>query len=111
MAGVGLNQKKKEGELMSLYLAYWKRGWWTWLLMLLANISAGVLILPLAFAFGSNKPMYWVSAVVVWLLIGAPCWGWLFETFAKNSIRLGTQNMSSGAAEASNEQHNAVQSS
>lgn len=85
---------------MALYLAYWKRGWWAWLLMLLANISTGVLILPLAFAFGSNTTMYWISALLVWLLIGAPWWGWLFETFAKNSIRLGTQNTSVGDAEA-----------
>lgn len=93
---------------MSLYLAYWKRGWWAWLLMLFTNISVGILILPLAFAFGGNKVMYWVSALVVWLLIGAPCWGWLFEAFAKNSIRIGVPNTSNGAANASTEQQDAL---
>lgn len=93
---------------MSSYLAYWKRGWWAWLLMLLSNISVGIIILPLAFAFSGNKVTYWVSALLMWLLVGAPCWGWLFETFAKNSNRIGVQNTNDGAENTSTEQQNAV---
>ncbi|MHB8744701.1 MAG: hypothetical protein ACYC9L_16490 [Sulfuricaulis sp.] len=73
---------------MENYLAYWKRGWWAWLLMLCTNIGFVVLVLPLAFIFGGNKTAYWVSALVVWLVIGAPFLGWLFEQFANHSSRL-----------------------
>jgi hypothetical protein len=92
---------------MSAYLAYWKRGWWAWLLMAVANISVGILAIPLALAFEGNKVMYLVSALVAWMLIGAPCWGWLFEVFAKHSIRIGVQSTSDVAADFSSEQRDA----
>lgn len=89
---------------MSIYLAYWKRGWWAWLLMLLANISVGLLVVPLAIAWGDRQLMYWLSAICVWLLVGAPFWGWLFESFAKNSERIGTRSLDDGSPIAVSEQ-------
>jgi hypothetical protein len=73
---------------MSKYLAFWKRGWWAWLLMLCANFSLAIFIVPLAFAFHDNKPAYWISATAMWFVIGAPLWGWLFERFAAGSPRI-----------------------
>jgi peptidoglycan/LPS O-acetylase OafA/YrhL len=73
---------------MGNYWAFWKRGWWAWLMALCANIGFGLFIVPLAFALHDNKPAYWLSALLVWLVIGAPLWGWLFEYFAAGSQRL-----------------------
>ena len=73
---------------MENYLAYWKRGWWAWLMMLCTNIGLLILILPLAFIFEDNRGAYLVAALVAWLAIGAPYLGWLFEQFASRSNRL-----------------------
>jgi hypothetical protein len=73
---------------MENYLAYWKRGWWAWLMMLCTNIGLLILILPLAFIFSGNKGAYLVASVVAWLAIGAPYLGWFFEQFASRSNRL-----------------------
>jgi len=73
---------------MDKYLAYWKRGWWAWLLMLCANILLAILIFPLAMAFRGNENIYWLSAAVMWFVIVAPLWGWLFEYFAAGSTRI-----------------------
>lgn len=70
------------------YWAYWKRGWWAWLMQLCANLGSIIVIIPLAFIFANNKMAYWSSALFVFLVIGAPFQGWLFERFAKASPRL-----------------------
>ena len=73
---------------MSKYWAFWKRGWWAWLLMLCANFSFAIFIVPLAFAFHDNQPVYWLTAIAAWFVLGAPLWGWLFERFAAGSPRI-----------------------
>ena len=78
---------------MGSYWAFWKRGWWAWLLLLCSNIAIGIFIAPLAFAFHDDKRIYLLSAVGVWFLVGAPIWGWLFEYFAASSSRLITQQV------------------
>ncbi len=79
---------------MKTYWAFWKRGFWAWLLMLFMNLSAGLLLVPLAFAFRDNMTGYWISALVAWLVVGAPVWGWLFERFSAGSSRIATDTVS-----------------
>ena len=73
---------------MSTYIAYWKRGWWAWLMVLTFNVSLAVVAIPLASAFAENQLVYWVSFTCIWLVLGSPYLGWLFESFAQNSQRL-----------------------
>ncbi|WP_313916402.1 hypothetical protein [Tahibacter sp.] len=75
---------------MNRHWAFWKRGWWAWLFVLCANVSMGLLVIPLAIAFRDNKSLYWVSALVLWFVVGAPLWGWIFERFASDSARVAT---------------------
>jgi ABC-type glycerol-3-phosphate transport system permease component len=75
---------------MDRYFAYWKRGWWVWLLMLIANFSLMLVVVPLAVLFSDNLVAYWAGAAVAWLAIYAPLWGWLFEKFASGSQRIGS---------------------
>ena len=76
---------------MGNYWAFWKRGWWAWLLLLCSIVAFGVFVVPLAFTFHDNQRLYWLSAIGVWFLVGAPLWGWLFEYFAASSSRLITK--------------------
>ena len=73
---------------MEKYMAFWKRGWWAWLMVLCCNVCFAIAVVPLAMIFGANKVAYWTSAIVVWLIVGAPLMGWLFERFAVSSPRL-----------------------
>jgi hypothetical protein len=73
---------------MDAYVAYWKRGWWVWLMMLCINLGLAVVALPLAALFRGNPTVYWSSAVVAWLLVVAPYAGWVFERFAAGSERI-----------------------
>ena len=73
---------------MSRYWAFWKRGWWAWLLMLCANFSVGILMVPLAITFQDNQVAYWCAVIAAWFVLGAPLWGWLFERFAAGSLRI-----------------------
>ncbi|HRH77349.1 MAG TPA: hypothetical protein PK129_08375 [Cellvibrionaceae bacterium] len=72
---------------MEKYWLYWRRGWWAWLLSAILNLSVAVLVFPLAWFFWGNEKVYWIASGFVWLIIGAPVWGWIFEVFAKNSDR------------------------
>ena len=83
---------------MDRYIAYWRRGWWAWLLMLLANFSLMVVMVPLAAAFAGNPTAYWIGAGIAWLLIYAPLWGWLFEKFAAGSPRIAPDNTGTESA-------------
>jgi ABC-type glycerol-3-phosphate transport system permease component len=74
---------------MSNYWAYWRRGWWVWLMMLCMNIGFALVVLPLAFLFKENTSAYLGSVLIAWLAIGAPFFGWLFERFATGSPRIG----------------------
>jgi hypothetical protein len=73
------------------YWAFWKRGWWAWLCSLCTNIAVGIFVIPLAFVFHDNQRIYWLTAICVWLVVGAPLSGWLFEYFAAGSSRLITR--------------------
>ena len=73
---------------MSAYNAYWKRGWWAWLMMLIANISVLVAALPFAWIFADNQVAYYTITLCLWLVVWTPFLGWLFEKFAQNSERL-----------------------
>ena len=57
-------------------------------MMLCINLGLGVLLVPLALAFRDNKSVYWITASVVLLVLGAPFIGWVFERFAAGSARL-----------------------
>lgn len=83
---------------MHRYFAYWNRGWWAWLFMLVANLSLMLAFVPLALVFAGNQSAYWAAAAVAWFVIYAPLWGWLFEKFATGSQRiLSQQDGTSGA--------------
>lgn len=56
--------------------------------MFCANIVLSVLALPLVFVFSESREIYFFSAIIAWLVVGAPLWGWLFERFAAGSSRL-----------------------
>jgi hypothetical protein len=73
---------------MAGYFLLWKRGWWFALLQLCSNLAFGLLALPLALVFHDSQEAYWLSTLALWLLIGAPLSGWLFEHFAAGSPRL-----------------------
>lgn len=75
-------------DVLALYAAHWRRGWWAWLLMLVLNLVTVVLVLPLALLFADRSGLYIGSVLVVWLLAGAPIWGMVYESFARNSVRL-----------------------
>ena len=76
---------------MNTYCAYWRRGWWAWLLMLCTNIACFALLLPVAFATEGHPRVYIVIAVVVLLAVGAPLSGWLFERFSAKAPSLAVQ--------------------
>ena len=73
---------------MAKYFAFWKRGWWAWLMMLCANVVFGLLVTPSTFAFGTRSAAYWVTSTAALIVIGIPVAGWLFERFAASSSRL-----------------------
>jgi len=56
--------------------------------MLCSNLAIGLLVFPLAFLFGENHIGYLLAALAVWVAVGAPLWGWLFEQFASSSARV-----------------------
>ena len=85
---------------MDKYVAYWKRGWWAWLMILSLNVAAGLTALPLAAIFRGNESGYWTALVIAWVVVGAPFPGWVFERFAAGSTRIPTSqdpNVSSAA--------------
>ena len=56
--------------------------------MLCANLAFVVMCIPfVAFKYKPVEPD-WGLLVVIWLVAGAPAWGWLFEYFAVKSERL-----------------------
>jgi hypothetical protein len=73
---------------METYMAYWRRGWWAWWLMLVANMCLGAIIVPLAFLLRDQPSTYYLCATLAWLIVGAPVWGWLFERFVRSSVRI-----------------------
>lgn len=74
---------------MKKYWLFWKRGWWAWLFQLCSTLVLIPLVISLAIIFREQLLLYWVSAIALWLVVGAPLWGWLFEKFAASSARLG----------------------
>lgn len=84
---------------MNTYWRFWKRGWWAWLFAFCANISMAILLVPLAFAFRDNSSLYVISALVAWLVVGAPLWGLLFERFAAGSTRILTADLQQNTAD------------
>lgn len=73
---------------MTKYFAFWKRGWWAWLMMLCANVVFGLLVTPSTFAFDTHSAAYWATSLSVLIIIGIPVLGWIFERFAASSSRL-----------------------
>lgn len=73
---------------MEKYMAFWKRGWWAWLMVLCVNVCFGLALVPLAMVFHGHKTAYWLSVIGTWGVIGAPLMGWWFEKFAASSSRL-----------------------
>src|SRR5215217_5917490 len=62
-------------RLMETYMAFWRRGWWAWWLMLLANLCLGAVIMPLAYLFRDQPSMYYLCSALAWLIVGARLWG------------------------------------
>jgi hypothetical protein len=77
------------------YLAYWKRGWWCALLLLVTNILVFLSVYPLAYLFFDNDILYWTSSLIVAVAAIVPIWGLTFEWFAKRSIRIAQKALSS----------------
>ena len=73
---------------MVKYFAFWKRGWWAWLMILCTNVVFGLLVTPSTFVFGTRSAAYWFTSLVALVVIGIPVAGWLFERFAASSSRL-----------------------
>lgn len=95
---------------MNAYFKYWRRGWWAWLLALCLNFSLFPLIVPAAIAFAERPALYAVACLVLWVLIGAPVWGWLFEVFARNSTPVASpQAMGSDPTAADDAKQTSVQ--
>jgi len=67
----------------------WRRGWWALLMLIVANVALGLGYASVAFLLRGlvEKPMP-IAIAVVWLTVGAPFLGWLFELFATHSARL-----------------------
>ncbi len=76
------------------YAAYWRRGWWALLLVLVANIGLGLCYAGLAMMLRAitDNP-YPIAVALVWFTFGAPLLGWLFEVFAARSRRLSTSGI------------------
>ena len=74
---------------MTRYWRYWRRGWYVWVLMLCINISVLLVAFPLAMAFHQRPGAYLLAGLLVWVTIGAPYVGWLFERFAAYAPRIG----------------------
>ena len=70
------------------YWAFWKRGWWAWLMMTLINFGIALLFLPVALALADKPAAYWTGCAVVALTVAAPLTGWVFEAFASGSRRI-----------------------
>jgi hypothetical protein len=72
------------------YWDYWKRGWWVLLLIACINVTLGLAYVLASRMLGQliETPLP-VAAVIVWLIVGAPFCGWLFEGFVAKSKRLG----------------------
>ena len=70
------------------YWAYWKRGWWAWLMQICVAIPLGLAFAPLAIFFKDDKVAYSSALAIAFLLVGMPFMGWVFERFAKGSLRL-----------------------
>ena len=77
---------------MNRYFAYWKRGWWAALMMTLVNLVVSVLVAFTGIGLGAEPSVAWPIAVAVWLIMGAPFAGWLFEVFASHSRRIPGQS-------------------
>jgi hypothetical protein len=73
---------------MNTYFAFWRRGWWAWLYSLCANLAVVVMCIPFVAMGGKPSGSDLSLAIVIWLVVGAPAWGWLFEYFAAKSERL-----------------------
>jgi hypothetical protein len=96
---VSRSVRQGDGMIMNKYWSHWKRGWWAWLMILCANLSLAFLFVPLAFIFHDMETIYWLSAMAIWLIVGAPLWGWLFEKFAAASPRIPRSQMSSDSSD------------
>jgi len=83
---------------MASYWAFWKRGWWAWLLLFSFNVTFGGVLYLLAMALGKTSNLYWTLALAAWLTFGSPLCGWLFEYFAGKSQRIKAASASESPA-------------
>jgi hypothetical protein len=76
---------------MKNYFAYWKRGWWALGLIISINVIVGVGYAGLAFMLQPllDNP-FPVAVAIIWLVVGAPIAGLLFEKFAGWSKGVGS---------------------
>jgi len=82
-----LEEESEKQTALKIYWKYWRRGWWSWLLMFLSNIA----LLPILLASQSlvyDETKFYLVVTVVSLIILLPTMGWLFEFFAKHSKRI-----------------------
>lgn len=74
---------------MKNYIELWYRGWWTWLMVLCLNLAIGVVTIPVFLLIrGLSASWVWPVSILIWLVIGAPAWGWIFEIFARKTTRI-----------------------
>jgi hypothetical protein len=67
------------------YWAWWKRGWWFQLLVLIFNLALAVLILPLAFLLSEAPGLFYLAGAAVGLFVTIPFGGWLYDKFSSRT--------------------------
>ena len=71
------------------YGAWWVRGLWVYLMLVVINVVVGVISAGVArlLRFAISEPFMW-AFIATLLAIGLPFSGWLFEQFASRLPRL-----------------------
>jgi hypothetical protein len=86
------NQKHLEYHFMqrnSAYFRFWVRGLWVFLMLLITNISLGLVAAAIgSIVRGLSGAALWWSYLLMMLTIGLPFLGWIFEKFASRLPRL-----------------------
>lgn len=76
---------------MTTFVALWRRGWWTWALLSTCTSGLNAIVVALGLLVPSESAGHRILSVAVWVTVGAPAWGWLFEWFVRSSIRVGAE--------------------
>jgi hypothetical protein len=72
------------------YGAFWIRGFWVYLMLIVLNVVVGLVGAGVArlLHFAISEPLIWAFGITL-LTVGLPFAGWLFEQLASRLPRLG----------------------